>query len=176
VDRRDTVDERDQLGAVVPVAAGERPGERDPAPLDQEVMLGAGSRSINRARARRRAPLFACTWRASATARDHSISLAACKRASSNSCSRSHTPAFCHESRRRQQVTPEPKPSSAGRCVHEIPVSARTRSPATPADRAAASDPDSESAAASPAATGRPAPTTRPRQSTARRPSTPLTA
>src|SRR5207237_4062231 len=25
-------------------------------------------------------------------------------------------------SKRRQQVTPEPKPSSAGRCVHEIPV------------------------------------------------------
>ena len=29
--RRDPLDERDQLGAVVAVAAGERPGERDPA-------------------------------------------------------------------------------------------------------------------------------------------------
>jgi hypothetical protein len=34
----------------------------------------------------------------------------------------SHTPARCHSSRRRQHVTPEPKPSSAGRCVHAIPV------------------------------------------------------
>jgi hypothetical protein len=46
----------------VAVAARERPGERDPAALDQEVVLGAQSGSINRARARRGAPLFACTW------------------------------------------------------------------------------------------------------------------
>jgi hypothetical protein len=115
--RRDAVDERDQLGAVVAVAAGERPGERDPAALDQEVLLGAVSGSINRARARRGAPLFACTWLASTTALDHSISPAARKRASSSSRRRSHTPACCHSSKRRQQVTPEPKPSSAGRCV-----------------------------------------------------------
>src|SRR5207244_11721435 len=59
--RRDAVDERDQLGAVVAVAAGERPRERDPAALDQEVVLGAVSGSINRARARLGAPFFACT-------------------------------------------------------------------------------------------------------------------
>jgi hypothetical protein len=119
---RHTVDERDQLRAVVAVAARERPRERDAAALDEEVMLGAVSGSINRARARRGAPLFACTWLASTTARVHSISPAARNRASSSSCRRSQTPAFCHSSRRRQQVTPEPKPSSSGRCVHEIPV------------------------------------------------------
>src|SRR6266542_6046036 len=59
--RRDAVDEWDQLGAVVAVAARERPGERDPLPLDQEVVFGAVSGSINRARARRGAPFFACT-------------------------------------------------------------------------------------------------------------------
>jgi hypothetical protein len=58
---RDAVDERDQLGAVVTVAAGEPPGERDPAAIDQEVVLGAVSGSINRARARLGAPFFACT-------------------------------------------------------------------------------------------------------------------
>ena len=93
-----------------------------PRRVDEEVVLGAVSGSINRARARRGAPFFACTWLPSATARDHSISPAARNRASSNACSRSHTPAFCHSSIRRQQVTPEPKPSSSGRCVHEIPV------------------------------------------------------
>ena len=31
-------------------------------------------------------------------------------------------PARCHSSRRRQHVTPEPKPSSGGRCVQAIPV------------------------------------------------------
>ena len=37
--RRDTVDERNQLGDVVAVAARERPGERDPGRVDQEVVL-----------------------------------------------------------------------------------------------------------------------------------------
>jgi hypothetical protein len=60
-DARNRVDERDQLGDVVAVAARERPGERDPARLDQEVVLGAAPAAINRARARRGAPFFACT-------------------------------------------------------------------------------------------------------------------
>lgn len=57
--RRDTLDERDQLGDVVAVATRERPGERDPGRVDQEVVLGAVSGSINRARARFGAPFFA---------------------------------------------------------------------------------------------------------------------
>jgi hypothetical protein len=70
--RRHALEERDQLGAVVAIAACERPGKRDPAALDEEIVLGAVSGSINRARARRGAPFFACTWLASTTARDHS--------------------------------------------------------------------------------------------------------
>ena len=58
---RHTVEQRDQLGDVVAVAARNRPGERDPCPVDQEVVLGAVSGSINRARARLGAPFFACT-------------------------------------------------------------------------------------------------------------------
>ncbi len=52
---RNRVDERDQLGDVVAVAAGERPGERYPGRVDQEVVLGASSASVHRARARFRA-------------------------------------------------------------------------------------------------------------------------
>lgn len=58
---RHPVKQRDQLGDVVAVAARNRPGERDPCRVDQEVVLGAVSGSINRARARRGAPFFACT-------------------------------------------------------------------------------------------------------------------
>ena len=112
--------DRDELGDVVAVAAADCPGERDSARVDQEVVLGAVSGSVNRARARRGAPFFACTWLESATARDHSISPAACNSASSSACSRSQTPACCHSSIRRQHVIPEPKPSSAGKCAHEI--------------------------------------------------------
>src|SRR5438552_9791362 len=59
--RRHPVDERDQLRAVVAVAAGEGPGERDPGRIDQEAMLRSVSGSVNRARARLGAPFFACT-------------------------------------------------------------------------------------------------------------------
>jgi hypothetical protein len=58
--RRYPIDERDQLGAVVAIAARERPGERDPGRVDQEVVLGTISGSINRARARLGAPLAEC--------------------------------------------------------------------------------------------------------------------
>jgi len=58
---RDAFDERDELGDVVAVAAGDRPGERNPGRVYEKVMLGAVSGSINRARARRGAPFFACT-------------------------------------------------------------------------------------------------------------------
>ena len=59
--RRDALDQRDELRDVVAVAAGDRPGERDPGRVYEKVMLGAVSGSINRARARRGAPFFACT-------------------------------------------------------------------------------------------------------------------
>ena len=59
--RWDAFDERDQLGDVVAVAASDGPGKRDPGRVYEKVMLGAVSGSINRARARRGAPFFACT-------------------------------------------------------------------------------------------------------------------
>jgi hypothetical protein len=55
------LDKRDELGDVVAVPAGDRPGERDPGRVYEKMMLRAVSGSINRARARRGAPFFACT-------------------------------------------------------------------------------------------------------------------
>ena len=124
-----TVEQRDQLGDVVAVAAGDRERERDPGGVDQEMMLRSGSAPANRARARFGAPLFACTWRPSATARYHSISPAACNRANGSACSLSHTPAACHSSSRRRHVAPDPNPSSSGRCRHAIPVDSTNKIP-----------------------------------------------
>ena len=95
-DRRDRVEQRDQLGDVVAVAARDREGERDPRRIDEEMVFGAGTATVDRARARFGAPFFACTWLESAIARDHSSSPAARKRASNTACSRSHTPTRCH--------------------------------------------------------------------------------
>jgi hypothetical protein len=101
---RHALEQRDQLGDVVAVAAAERVGERDPGRVDEQVVLGSGSASVDRARARFGAPFFACTWLESTMARDHSISPAARRRASSSACSFSQTPACCHSSSRRQHV------------------------------------------------------------------------
>jgi hypothetical protein len=113
----------------VTVTARERPGERDPGRVDEEMMLRSGSAPVNRARARFGAPFFACTWLASTIARDHSISPAARNRVSNRVCSLSHTPALCHSSSLRQHVYPDPYPSSCGRCIHAIPVCSTNKIP-----------------------------------------------
>jgi hypothetical protein len=56
----DAVEELDQLGDVVAVAAGERPGERDAAAVYEEMVLAAPPAAIDRAGTRFRAPFFAC--------------------------------------------------------------------------------------------------------------------
>ena len=67
-DGRDAVEQRFELGDVVAVGAGQRPGERDAARVDEKVVLGARAPAVDRARARRGAPFLACTWLESATA------------------------------------------------------------------------------------------------------------
>ena len=57
---RHTVDQRQQLGDVVAVAAGERPGERDTAAVYEQVVLAARPAPVDRAGTRLRAPFFAC--------------------------------------------------------------------------------------------------------------------
>jgi hypothetical protein len=71
-DRRDAVEEVEQLGDVVAVAAGERPGERDPAAVYEEVVLATRAAAIDGAGTRLGAPFFAWMWLPSAIARSHS--------------------------------------------------------------------------------------------------------
>jgi hypothetical protein len=60
-DGRHAIEQLEQLGDVIAVAAGERPRERDPAAVYEEVVLAAGPAPIDRAGARFGAPFFACT-------------------------------------------------------------------------------------------------------------------
>jgi hypothetical protein len=55
-----TVEQPQQLSHVVAVAARQRPRERDPLSVGQEVVLGARAAPVNRARARFGAPLAEC--------------------------------------------------------------------------------------------------------------------
>lgn len=46
-DRWDGVQQRQELGDVVPVAAGERDGERGSVPVDDQMALGAGAGTVD---------------------------------------------------------------------------------------------------------------------------------
>jgi hypothetical protein len=47
-DRGNRVQQGQKLGDVVPVAAGERDGERGSVPVDDQVVLGAGEGPVDR--------------------------------------------------------------------------------------------------------------------------------
>lgn len=57
--RRDQVEERDQLSDVVTVPTGQRPRQRGAMAVGQEVVLGARTAPVDRARAGFVAPFFA---------------------------------------------------------------------------------------------------------------------
>jgi hypothetical protein len=57
-DRGDRLDERDELGDVVAVAAGQRHRERDPTAVADQMMFGASLAPVDRARTGVGAPLF----------------------------------------------------------------------------------------------------------------------
>ena len=71
-DGRHLVEECEQLADVVAVTARERPRERDPAAVYEEVVLAACPAAIDGAGTRFRAPFFAWMWLPSTTARSHS--------------------------------------------------------------------------------------------------------
>jgi hypothetical protein len=57
---RHAIEQLEQLGDVVSVRAGERPGERDASAVYEEMVLAAGAAAVDRAGTRFRAPFFAC--------------------------------------------------------------------------------------------------------------------
>jgi hypothetical protein len=71
-DGRHAVEQFEELGDVVAVAAGERPGQRYPAAVYEQVVLAAATAPVDRTRSCLGAPFFACRWLESAIARSHS--------------------------------------------------------------------------------------------------------
>jgi hypothetical protein len=126
---RDGLNQGDELGDVVAVSAGQRYRQRDAVPFGDQMVLGACSGTVDRARSCFGPPLSALTCEPSITALDQSSAPAAFSSARSDSCRRCQTPASFQSRRRRQQVMPEPKPSSWGRNSHGIPVYSTNRIP-----------------------------------------------
>lgn len=128
-DGRDLVEQGQELGDVVAIAAGQRHRERDALGVGDDVVLAARPSTIDRAGTAFGPLRAARTWEESITARDQSSFFADRSFFSSSTCSRSHTPASFHAASRRQQVMPEPKPNSCGRYSHWMPVCSTNRIP-----------------------------------------------
>ena len=105
---RDRIHQRQQLGDVVGVSAGQADREGNPAGVADEVVLAAGACAVDRACARLVPPFNARTCEASITARDQSSRSTARNRARRSWWSFSQTPAWFQSRSRRQQVIPEP--------------------------------------------------------------------
>jgi hypothetical protein len=118
----DRVNERQQLCDVMAIGASQDDREWYPVCVGGDMVLGARSRTVYGVRPSFWPAPIARTEDESRITREKSIWPAARNSASSSSCNRSHTPASCQSRKRRQQVTPEPQPISAGRSRHRSPV------------------------------------------------------
>jgi hypothetical protein len=115
-------DERYELGDIVRVRAGQDHGERHPLGLGDDVVLAPQLPSSHWIQARLRPPKTARPGEESTTARDQSRVSASRNLAKSKAWSLCQTPARCHARRYRQQVIPEPQPSSWGSMFQGIPL------------------------------------------------------
>jgi len=116
------VNERQQLCDVIAIGTGQDDREWHPIGVGSDMVLGARSRTIYGVRPGFWPAPIARTEDESTITREKSIWPAARNSPSSSSCNRSHTPASRQSRNRRQQVTPEPQPISAGRSRQRSPV------------------------------------------------------
>jgi hypothetical protein len=135
-DRRNRFHQRQQLGHVVPIRLRDTDRKGNPLSFHDDVVFRAVFPAIRGVRPRFCPPNTALTEELSTTAREKSILLAPRSRARSTSWIFCHTPCSCHWRRYRQQLIPEPHPSSWGsisqgiplRNTYRIPTRARRRS------------------------------------------------
>jgi hypothetical protein len=132
-DGRDRVEKLLERQAIVDVGASQDEGERNAAAVGDEVAFGAGPASVGRVRAGGVTPFLAAMDELSMPARLQSIRSASRSLCSNSRCSRSHTPAACQSRSRRQHVTPDPHPISAGSISHGMPVRRTNRMPVSAA-------------------------------------------
>ncbi|CAG4923150.1 hypothetical protein R52603_05138 [Paraburkholderia saeva] len=128
-DRGNRVNERQQLGDIVAVRAGQDGADGNAIGVYEDMVLGTGSRAIRGVRASFSPAPTARTDEESTAAYERSIRPASRNLSSSSSCSRSHTPALRQSFSRRQQVAPEPKPNTVGRWFHRRLVFKTNRMP-----------------------------------------------
>lgn len=128
-DRGHRINQLLKLDRFLAVGRGHAHRQRQSLAVGDQMVRGTGLAAIDRIGTGRLAPLFAGMLLASTRARSQSSCPAAPSRSSSTWCRASHTPACCQSRRRRQQVMPEPHPSSCGSRSQGMPVQSTKRMP-----------------------------------------------
>ncbi len=127
--RRNRVDERQQLRYVVGVCADQDCDDGNSVGVYEDVILGVWICAIRGVRASFSPAPTARTDDESTAAYERSNWPVARSLSSNNSCSRSHAPVFCQSSSRRRQVAPEPNPSRVGNWFQRMPVLSTNKMP-----------------------------------------------
>jgi hypothetical protein len=120
-DRRNGVQQRFEVDAVMAVGRSQQDRQRDAVAFDDQMPLRARFALVGGISTDLLAPLFAGILALSRLARLQSIWSAAPSWSSKARWSRSQTPACCQSRKRRQQVTPLPQPISSGSISHGMP-------------------------------------------------------
>lgn len=128
-DRRDGVDQRQELSDIVSVCRGKGCSEGNSRRIGNHMMLTSGFAAIRRVGTDFCPPSTARTEALSTTARDQSIWSAAWSHDRRTSWSVCQTPASCQSRSRRQQVIPLPQPISRGSISQGIPLRSTKRIP-----------------------------------------------
>jgi hypothetical protein len=128
-DGRNCVDQPDCGLRIVDIGGGVRDGQRRPLAIAGNMPLRAIFAAIRGVGAGVRPPKSARTEQLSMATFDQSISSAKPSSSSSTRQIFSHTPAACQSRKRRQQVMPEPHPSSLGRYSQGQPVRSTNKIP-----------------------------------------------
>ena len=127
--RRNRIDQGQQLGHIMPVGSGDGSNQRDSIGIGNHVVFGALFPAIRGIRAGLRPPKTARTELESIKAREKSIWSAPRRWLSRIRWIWSQTPARCHSRSRRQQVIPQPQPISWGKSSQGMPVLSTNRMP-----------------------------------------------
>jgi hypothetical protein len=128
-DRWNRVDQRDRGSRIVDVRSGVRDSQRRPLAIAGNMPLRAIFTAIGGIGAGLRPPKSARTEQLSIATFDQSISSASPSSSSSTCQIFSHTPTACQSRKRRQQVMPDPQPSSWGKYSQGQPVRSTNKMP-----------------------------------------------
>ena len=131
--RRNAIDQRQQLGHVVPVRRREARDDRNPVRVGKNMMFRPGLTAIGRVRSSFFPPRSARSDALSTTARARSSWPRRRNSVSNTRWRRFQTPARCQRTSRRQHVLPEPHPISFGNIFQGMPLRSTNRMPVSTA-------------------------------------------